>query len=265
MLTKQETTAIASLLCLAGQRALVTGASGNIGRGIALRLAEAGAEVVVHYNSDAAGAAETVALVVAAGGVAAALQSDLSTDDGVAMLFDNIDQGGAPVSLVANNAGTYAVQNIEDMSGAEWRQSLTDNLDSAFRVGQAAAGRLLAKKLPGAVVNISSIEGSDPAVGHAHYASAKAGLLMLTKASALEYGPHGVRFNAVSPGLVERAGIEESWPEGVARWKRKAPLERLGTAADVANAVLFLVSPAASWISGAEIKVDGGMSTVSRW
>jgi NAD(P)-dependent dehydrogenase (short-subunit alcohol dehydrogenase family) len=265
MTTEPESASIETLLSLAGQRALVTGASGNIGSAIALRLAGAGAEVVVHYNNDKAGAGETAARITAAGGVAVAVQADLSTDEGVKYLFGKIDQSGVAVSIVANNAGSYAVHGIEEMTSTEWRQSLAHNLDSAFRVGQAAARRLLAQKMPGAVVNIASIEGSDPAVGHAHYASAKAGLLMLTKASALEYGPHGIRFNAVSPGLIERAGIEHSWPEGVARWKKQAPLKRLGTPTDVANATLFLLSPAAGWISGAEIKVDGGMSTVSRW
>jgi NAD(P)-dependent dehydrogenase (short-subunit alcohol dehydrogenase family) len=88
---------------------------------------------------------------------------------------------------------------------------------------------------------------------------------MLTRACALEYGRDGIRFNAVSPGLIDRDGLRENWPEGVARWLDKVPLARMGSAADVADAVLFLLSPASRWISGANLIVDGGMSSVSRW
>jgi NAD(P)-dependent dehydrogenase (short-subunit alcohol dehydrogenase family) len=117
----------------------------------------------------------------------------------------------------------------------------------------------------GAIVNIASIEGSDPAMGHSHYATSKAGLLMLTRSLTLEYGGKGIRTNAVSPGLIARDGIEENWPDGVARWQEYAPLKRMGDTTDVADAVLFLLSPAARWISGVNLVVDGGMSTVSRW
>ena len=117
----------------------------------------------------------------------------------------------------------------------------------------------------GAIVNIASIEGTDPAMGHSHYATSKAGLLMLTRSLTLEYAGRGIRTNAVSPGLIDRAGIEQNWPEGVARWRENAPLGRMGNIMDVADAVLFLLSRASRWISGVNLVVDGGMSTVSRW
>ena len=117
----------------------------------------------------------------------------------------------------------------------------------------------------GCIVNIASIEATDPAPGHAHYSVSKSGLLMLTKAAAAEFGPDGIRVNAVSPGLLFRDGIEAQWPEGVSRWRSKAPLQELGEVDDIAAAVLFLVSPAAKWITGTNLVVDGGMSTVTRW
>jgi len=121
------------------------------------------------------------------------------------------------------------------------------------------------QKISGAVVNIASIEGSDPAAGHSHYSTSKAGLLMLTRACALEYGKEGIRFNAVSPGLIDRDGLVDDWPDGVERWLEKVPLGKMGSAADVADAVLYLLSPAARWVSGTNLIVDGGMSSVSRW
>lgn len=252
-------------MSLSGQSALITGASGNIGRGIALRLAEAGASIIAHYCNDAEGATETVRSICKAGGNAMSVQADLSENAAVDRLFAGLDKDGILVTRLVNNAGIYGVQDIQGLGIKAWRTSLSANLDSAFLTGQATAHRLIANNVGGAIVNIASIEGSDPAVGHAHYASAKAALLMLTRATALEYGAAGIRCNAVSPGLIERAGIADDWPDGVARWHDKAPLRRMGRAEDVANAVLYLLSDAANWVSGAEIKVDGGMSAVSRW
>jgi NAD(P)-dependent dehydrogenase (short-subunit alcohol dehydrogenase family) len=265
MSNKDAVPAVAELLTLKGQRALVSGGSGNIGRGIALRLAEAGADVVVHYHSDTDGAAETVSAVTAIGGNAESIQADLTDADSVAEMFSDIDKSGAPVSCTVNNAGGYPVQGFAEMSAVEWQQVIAANLDSAVNVCRESIRRWCDGNIRGTIVNIASIEGTDPALGHSHYATSKAGLLMLTRSLTLEYGRRGIRVNAVSPGLIARGGIEQNWPEGVANWHANAPLQRMGDAADVADAVLFLLGPASRWISGVNLLVDGGMSTVSRW
>jgi 3-oxoacyl-[acyl-carrier protein] reductase len=117
----------------------------------------------------------------------------------------------------------------------------------------------------GSVVHIASIEGTTPAPAHGHYAVTKAAVLMHARAAAQEYGPLGVRVNTVSPGLIDRPGLAADWPEGVERWHRAAPLGRLGSPTDVANACLFLCSPLASWVTGIDLTVDGGVSTHPHW
>ena len=250
---------------LSGQRALVTGASGNIGQAIAVLLAAAGADVVVHGFTGQHGADRTVDRIIAAGGSATAVLADLSSARAADALLERINGDGDVVSCVVNNAAVQPVTPLADLTAGEWRQVMAANLDAAFFVTQAAARGLRAAGRPGAIVNIASIEGADPAAGHAHYATSKAGLLMLTRACALEYGRDNIRCNAVSPGLIGRDGLAEDWPDGVSRWNANVPLRRIGDADDVAAAVLFLLSPAASWVSGTNLVVDGGMSAVSRW
>jgi NAD(P)-dependent dehydrogenase (short-subunit alcohol dehydrogenase family) len=250
------------LLDLRGHRALVTGASGNIGAAIARRLAEAGADIVIHCHSNLASATGLARELQESGVRSHCVQADLSDSKGVATLFADI---GEAVDLVVNNAANQAVLPLAEMTLDHWREVNAANLDSAFAVTQMAVERLRNAGRAGAVVNVASIEGLDPAAGHAHYAASKAGMLMLTRAAALEYGAFGIRVNAVSPGLIDRQDLQADWPDGVSRWLSKAPLGRLGNATDVADAVLFLLSPAARWISGANLLVDGGMSAVSRW
>jgi len=256
--------AVSDLMNLEGQRALITGASGNIGRGIAVRLAEAGADIIVHYVNNADGAVATADAVKAVGRDAKTLQADLTRPAEVADMFTEIDESGPSPECVVNNAGGYPVQMFADMSALEWQTVVAANLDSAVYVSQEAVRRMCDQN-GGAIVNIASIEGTDPAMGHSHYATSKAGLLMLTRSLTLEYAGRGIRTNAVSPGLIDREGIEQNWPEGVARWCENAPLGSMGDILDVADAVLFLLSRASRWISGVNLVVDGGMSTVSRW
>jgi NAD(P)-dependent dehydrogenase (short-subunit alcohol dehydrogenase family) len=248
--------ATGELLDLSGATALVTGASGNIGGTIAERLAEAGASLILHFHRNEAAVAELAARL----GGAEIVQADLADSDAVQQLFAAIRP-----TLVVNNAATQPVAGMGDMSFADWRTVLSTNLDSAFLVTQQAALAWIAAGVEGAIVNIGSIEGQDPAVGHGHYATSKAGVAMLTRAAALEFGSARIRVNCVSPGLVDREGLARDWPDGVARWHDRVPLGRIGSAIDVADAVLFLLSPASRWISGANLVVDGGMSAQSKW
>jgi NAD(P)-dependent dehydrogenase (short-subunit alcohol dehydrogenase family) len=258
--------AVRELLDLSGRTILVSGASGNIGRRIAIRLAEAGAAIVVHYHSNQAGAAITASSIEKSGGNAAVVQADLTSQDAVTGLFEDLQQQGRLVDGVVNNAATQPpAKTLQDLSAGEWRAVMAANLDSAFMVTRIGAQYMLGQGATGAIVNIASIAGSDPSIGHGQYATSKAGLIMLTRASALEYGPAGIRVNTVSPGLIDRDGLQDDWPEGVLRWQQHAPLQRLGQPDDVADAVLFLLSPASRWLSGVNLVVDGGMSSVSRW
>lgn len=241
-------------LDLSGETVLVTGASGNIGRGIARRLAEAGAAIVVHYHRNKAGADELAAQLDGAETV----QADLADEVAVDKLF----AASSPTMLV-NNAATQLVQSLGDMDYANWRDMFATNLDAAFLVMRRAAHAWAGRG--GAIVNIASIEALDPAVGHGHYATSKAGLVMLSRAAALEFGSASIRVNCVSPGLIDREGLARDWPDGVSRWHDRVPLGRLGTPKDVADAVLFLLSPAARWISGTNLVVDGGMSAQNKW
>jgi NAD(P)-dependent dehydrogenase (short-subunit alcohol dehydrogenase family) len=240
----------------AGEVVLLTGASGGIGQGIARRFAAAGGRVAVHYHQ---GRAAAEALAAEIGGMV--FSADLGREDECIALLATVTDRLGPVEVLVNNAGLQPVQKLVDITGTDLRTMLEANVGGPFALLRelAKAGR------PAAVVNIASIEALQPAAGHSHYAASKAALLMLTRAAALELGPLGIRVNAISPGLVGRDGIEAGWPEGVARWRAAAPLGRLGTPDDIAGATLFLASDGARWITGANLVVDGGVSSNSTW
>ncbi len=249
------------LLDLRGRIALVTGAGSGIGSGIADRLAEAGAHVAVHYHRSDDGAREVVERIVARGGTARAYRADVTQPADVQDLCDCVAAHAGPVDVLVNNAGIYPLGGILDMSPDDWQAVVSANLTSVHLVTQAVARGLRDARRGGAIVNIASIEASNVAPAHSHYAAAKAGVVMYTRSAARELGPLGIRVNAVSPGLIWRDGLDQAWPQGVSAYTAATPLGRLGQFDDVADACLFLVSAGARWITGAELVVDGGVLT----
>lgn len=250
-----------NLLDFTGKVALITGSGSGLGSGIAVRFAEAGATVVVNYRSSVAGAQAVVSQIEAAGGRAIALQADVTQKAEVEKLISQTIAAFGRLDVLINNAGLYPLATLLDMSEAEWDEVVDSNLRSTFLCTQAAAKQMIAQGEGGAIVNIASIEAENPAPMHSHYNAAKGGVVMHTAAVANELGPHGIRVNAVSPGLIWREGIEQGWPDGVERFLKAAPLGRLGRPDDIADACLFLASPAARWITGANLRVDGGVMT----
>jgi NAD(P)-dependent dehydrogenase (short-subunit alcohol dehydrogenase family) len=253
--------AVADLLDLRGRIALVTGAGAGIGTGIAARLAEAGAHVAVHYHRSDDGAREVVERVKVAGGEARAYRADLTEAAEVQDLCARIAADLGPPDLLVNNAGTYPLGSILDTAAEDWQGVVASNLTTVHLATQAVARQLRDAGRGGSIVNIASIEASNVAPAHSHYAAAKAGVVMYTKSAARELGPIGIRVNAVSPGLIWRPGLDQAWPEGVSAYTAATPLDRLGHFDDVADACLFLLSRAARWITGVELVVDGGVLT----
>jgi NAD(P)-dependent dehydrogenase (short-subunit alcohol dehydrogenase family) len=252
--------AIGELLDLRGKTALVTGASAGIGQGIARRLSEAGAAVAVHYRAGKEGARATVDAIGTAGGRAIAVHAELTAPASVEAAVKAVTDELGPIDILVNNAARQTHAGFEDMDLEEWRGMLAANLDGVFIATKLVTAQMIGRASGGAVVNIASIEGLQPAPTHGHYAVSKAGLIMYTRAAALQLGRYNIRVNSVSPGVIHRDGIEQAWLEGVKRWLEAAPLKRMGENEDVADAVLFLCSPASRWITGANLVVDGGVT-----
>ncbi|MGH3916225.1 MAG: SDR family NAD(P)-dependent oxidoreductase [Pseudonocardiaceae bacterium] len=244
--------------------AVVTGAGGGLGGGIARAFAAVGAAVVVHYHSSVKAAAAVVADITDGGGRAIAAQCDVTDPDGCAGLMAAAVEAFGRVDTVVANAGAQPVAELATMSVPQWREVVDTNLTGTFATVQAAAS-VLGERGGGAIILIGSIEGAQPAWSHAHYCASKAAVLHFARVAALEYGPVGIRVNSVSPGLIWREDLDRDWPDGVARFRAAAPLGRLGRPADVANACVFLASPMAEWITGHNLVVDGGVSAHPTW
>lgn len=238
------------------KKVVVTGGASGIGAAISRRFAEAGADLCVHYRSSSAEAEEFINAGDAFEGKIVAVQADLSRPEGVISLMEETAEILGGISVLINNAGIYPMADLAGMELEEWKRMIDINLTTPFLCIREA---LCYMKPGSSVVNIGSVEAENPNFAHSHYTASKGGLVMFTRAAAKELGPKGIRVNSVSPGLIYKEGLAQAWPEGIAGYLDEAPLGRLGTGTDVADACLFLSSPAASWISGINLRVDGGL------
>ncbi len=246
------------MIRLDGRVIVVTGAGGGIGGGIARRLMAAGATVVAHTRSS------PVEHLGASGEPVVSVTADLTDPDAAERVVQAALDCGRIDGLV-NNAGIQPVVHFTEMSEAQWTEMIDTNLTAVHRLTAAAAEAMRAQGTGGSIVHVASIEGRQPTDFHGHYATAKAGLIMHARAAAGALGPHGIRVNSVSPGLIDRPGLADDWPEGVDRWHAAAPLGRMGTPEDVGDACVFLCSDLARWITGADLVVDGGVLTRPTW
>ncbi len=246
------------MIDLTGKAALVTGGSRGIGRAIVTRLATQGADVAFTYRGNEAAAKETVATVEGLGRRAIAVQGDARESEAADATVKATLEAFGKIDILVNNAGITRDDLIMRMSAEAWRDVLETNLFGAFWMTKAVTRPML-KARGGRIVNISSVSGQAGQMGQANYSSAKAGLIGLTKATARELASRGITVNAVAPGFV-LTELTRDLPEPLmAEITSRTPLGRFGTTEEIADAVAFLVSDEAGYITGQVLAVDGGL------
>lgn len=244
---------------LAGRVALVTGGSQGIGRAVCLALAAAGAAVAVHYNSSRAAAQDVVEAIRRTGGRSEALQADLASSQAASGLAATVARTLGPIAILVNNAGEMTDAPIEAMTDAMWERVLAVNLGAAFVLMRACIPAMKARNW-GRIINITSQAAYTGSANHANYAASKAGLLGLTFSAAKELGPFGITANAVAPGRITTAMVLDRAEGREAEWLSQTPMGRFGRPEEVADAIVFLASERASYITGSVLKVTGGQN-----
>ena len=254
----------AQIFDLHGKVALVTGASSGLGVRFAECLAENGAAVVlVARRADRL--AEVKARIEKAGGHAIAVEADVRDRAAMKAAFDAAEKSFGTVTILVNNAGVVTAARAVDLSEEEWRRVLSTNLDAVFYWAQEGARRMLAAGSSGAIVNIASVIGFGVAKGVIAYATAKAAVIQVTKALALELAFKGIRVNAIAPGwIITELNRDYLMSERGAELKRDIPIGRFGEERDLDGPLLLLVSDAGRFVTGATIVADGGQVVALR-
>ena len=246
------------MIDLTGKSALVTGGSRGIGRAIALRLATQGADVAFSYKGNEAAATENAAAIEALGRKALPVQADVSQPEAAEALVKAAIDAFGKIDILVNNAGITRDDLIMRMSVEAFREVLETNLFGAFWMTKAVTRPML-KARGGRIVNITSVSGQAGQMGQANYSSAKAGLIGLTKASARELASRGITVNAVAPGFVLTELTQDLPQPLMDEITNRTPLGRFGTTQEIADAVAFLASDEAGYITGHVLAVDGGL------
>ena len=245
-------------LDLTGSVALVTGAGRGIGREIALALAAAGADVAVNDFADEAACAAVVGEIERLGRKGLVVMGDVSDEQQVNAMVDRAEADLGPLGVVVNNAGITRDNVVMLMDPADFDSVIATHLRGTFLVSKAAARKMFRRRA-GCIINLSSVVGRRGNAGQANYAAAKAGIIGLTKSLAKELGARGVRVNAIAPGYIDTP-MTQALPEETRKLIVDAtPLKSIGSTDDVANAVVFLASPRARFVTGVVLPVDGGL------
>ena len=244
---------------LTGRVAIVTGGSRGIGRAVAVRLAGAGAHVVVTYANAKDAAQQCLAEIVEAGGAGEVHQLDVRDAEAVAVLFDQIADSLGRIDILVNNAGIVKDTLLMIMDDEDWLDVLNTNLSGTARCVKAVARHMMFQR-SGAIVNLSSISAAHPNRGQSNYAASKGGVEAFTRAMAIEMGRKKIRVNAVAPGVIITDMSKRVRDEAGAEIKKRTLLRRLGNPEEVAAAVHFLSSDASSYVTGQVLLVDGGLS-----
>jgi 3-oxoacyl-[acyl-carrier protein] reductase len=238
--------------------ALVTGAGRGIGRAIALGLAQEGCDVAVNYMSKAEPAKQVVADIEKLGRKAIAVKGDVSDILSVQAMVADVIKALGQVDILVNNAGITSDKTFAKMDANTWRQVLATNLDGAFNCTKTLLDSMVARKF-GRIINITSVIGQIGNFGQANYAASKAGLMAFTKSLAKELANKGITVNAVAPGFIETE-MTHTIPEKVVnKLLDQIPMKRFGKADEVARAVVYLASPDADYITGAQLSINGGL------
>ena len=245
-------------MTLQGKIALVTGGSRGIGRAICQRLAALGAIVYINYVSRADAAEETKKMIIEAGGRAELLQFDVADADAAQEAVKKILSDSKTIDILVNNAGITRDGLVARMKDDDWDAVLTTNLKGAFVCAKAVTKPMMKQK-SGRIVNISSVVGFAGNAGQVNYASAKAGLIGMTKSLAREFASRNITVNAVAPGYIVTEMTQAMTEDVQNKLKSEIPLAVLGTAEDVAGAVAFLVSDDGKYVTGQTLHVNGGM------